>query len=392
MDATRLSYWLALIRMKGVGSATFEKITRQFGDPAELFNLSESDLGSYGVSAALIDQLNQWRRPGSLLQTQVAADLAWLEQGSQRFIVTWADPTYPPQLRACRGAPPVLFGVGELSCLGMAQVAMVGSRHCSARGSQLAESWAAALSQAGMAITSGLALGVDGAAHRGTLKAGGRTIAVLAHGLDQIYPERHRRLAADIVQQGACISEFPPGTDPKPAHFPRRNRIISGLSRGVLVVEAARRSGSLITAREAAAQGREVMALPGVPGNPLAAGCHELIREGATLVDQWQQVTEQLGWDGSADPNSAGLYAPSQYGSSQRPTNGRLQQPNEPQQTFTLEDPLATRILSAIQCEALNTDQLVACTGSGIVDILSALTLLELEGRILQEQGAWTPA
>lgn len=225
--------------------------------------------------------------------TRVDADLEWLDNPDCRLLLP-ADPAWPPLLGETPDPPLALFVRGDAALLAEPQLAIVGSRNPTGPGRETAADFAGHLARAGLVITSGLALGIDGAAHRGALDAGGATIAVCGTGLDRIYPPRHRALAHDIAAHGALVSEYPPGTQPFQSNFPERNRIISGLSAGTLVVEAARRSGSLITARLASEQGREVFAIPGSIHNPLAHGCHRLIRDGAKLVETAADVLEEL--------------------------------------------------------------------------------------------------
>ena len=221
-------------------------------------------------------------------------EAAWLAEPNHHLI-SLADPRYPALLREIADPPAGLYVIGDPDILSATQLGIVGSRNPTPGGSENAHAFAHYLTQSGLTITSGLALGVDAAAHRGALAAGGKTIAVAGTGLDRVYPARHRELAHQIAGQGALISEFPLGMPALPANFPRRNRIISGLSLGVLVVEAALQSGSLITARLAADQGREVFAIPGSIHNPLARGCHALIRQGAKLVETAADILEELG-------------------------------------------------------------------------------------------------
>ena len=213
-------------------------------------------------------------------------------------IIPVTSPEYPAQLKQISTAPPVIYVLGNSTCLHLPQIAVIGSRRMTRGGETHAVKWAQCLAGAGFTITSGLALGIDGAAHRGALlgpDSAASTIAVMATGIDRIYPNRHRRLADQILQAGgALITEFPPGTDPLPAHFPQRNRIISGLSLGVLVIEAAVKSGSLITARYAMEQNREVFAIPGSIHNTQSRGCHALIKQGATLVETAADIVAEL--------------------------------------------------------------------------------------------------
>lgn len=223
----------------------------------------------------------------------VETDLAWLA-GEGRHLLRIDDPAYPAALREIPDPPLALFVAGDPSVLAEPALAIVGSRNPTATGRENAEAFAAHLAGCGLVIVSGLALGVDAAAHRGALSTG-RTVAVLGHGPDSVYPRQNKALAAEIAANGALVSEFPPGTPAARGNFPRRNRIISGLAAGTLVVEAALRSGSLITARTASEQGREVFAIPGSIHNPMAKGCHRLIRQGAKLVDDAEHVIEELG-------------------------------------------------------------------------------------------------
>ncbi|HEX5339521.1 MAG TPA: DNA-processing protein DprA [Gammaproteobacteria bacterium] len=225
--------------------------------------------------------------------TTADQDQAWLDNAGAA-ILPFTDPAFPALLRDIPGAPALLYLRGNIGLLDSPQLAMVGSRNPSGEGRRNAEEFAAYLARCGLTITSGMALGIDGASHRGALKVGGATIAVWGAGLDKPYPPRHRELAEEIAANGLLVSEFPPGTPPLPAHFPRRNRIISGLAVGTLVVEAAKASGSLITARLAGEQGREVFAIPGSIHNPMARGCHQLIRQGAKLVESAGDILEEL--------------------------------------------------------------------------------------------------
>ena len=224
----------------------------------------------------------------------VERDLRWIERDGNDFIA-WNSPRYPAQLAEIADPPPGLFVRGDARLLPAVQLAIVGSRRPSADGRRIAAAFARDLAAGGVTITSGMALGIDAAAHRGALDAHGTTVAVLGNGLESIYPSSHRALADEIASRGALVSEFPCDCPARPFHFPRRNRIISGLSVGVLVVEAGLRSGSLITARLALEQGREVFAVPGCIRNPMARGCHKLIRDGAKLVETIDDVVEELG-------------------------------------------------------------------------------------------------
>lgn len=282
-----LADWLVLWRTPGIGPAAFAALRECFGAPGRALGATQSQLKDLGLTAGAIESLRTPNREG------VERDLAWAAQPGQH-ILTIEDPLYPPQLREIAQPPPLLFVKGNPRHLADPQIAIVGSRHPTPGGRENACVFAEALARAGLGVTSGLALGIDAAAHEGALKAGGLTIAVAATGLDCTYPARNRALAERIAETGALVSEFPTGVGVRAEFFPRRNRIISGLSLGALVVEAARRSGSLITARFAIEQGREVFAVPGSIHNPMAKGCHRLIRQGAKLAEAAGDVLEEL--------------------------------------------------------------------------------------------------
>lgn len=369
-----LPYWLALWRIPGVGPGHFRQITDRYPSMTGFFNLPVAELEALGLSAKqsrLIAGFQRGTEP-KLLEG-VTRDLDWLEQAEEHRVLTWADDDYPPLLREIKGSPPILFVRGDASLLSLPQIAIVGSRHSSRQGRKLAQDFASYFSSNGFVTTSGLALGIDAAAHAGAMLGGGKTIAVLAHGLDDIYPNRNRNLGLEVVKQGALVSEFPIGVSPRAEFFPRRNRIISGLSLGVLVVEAALKSGSLITAHEAVDQGREVFAIPGSINDPLAKGCHALIRNGARLVETAQQVVDEL-----------------------MPLLGFMQQQIEPltQQAHAQADQyeqnsLERRLLAALEYEPTPIDQLVGLTGLCVADISSTLVMLEIDGVVQQQQGGY---
>jgi DNA processing protein len=282
-------------------------------------------------------------------------DLEWLEQ-QNNGVLTVNDTNYPLQLKEIADPPPILFVRGNPDLLSLPQIAIVGSRNPSALGKETAFSFARTLSLYGFVITSGLALGIDGASHRGALYANGYTVAVAGTGLDRVYPARHKELATEIVNTGVMISEFPPGTTAKANHFPRRNRIISGLCQGLLVVEAAKQSGSLITARMALEQNREVFAIPGSIHNPLARGCNALIREGAKLVETTQDILEELNQYYQQDEKLLPLTT---------------------QSTLDLEQ---QTLLNRVMFSPTSIDHLVENTGESVEAISSMLLILELQG------------
>ncbi len=318
--------------------------------------------------AARPDEPAAWleclRDPGRCDPDGVERDLRWLEAPG-RSLLPIPDPRYPAQLAAVPGCPAALFVEGDPALLARPQIAIVGSRAASAAGRETAFEFAARLAAHGFAITSGLAVGIDAAAHRGALAAGGVTIAVCGTGLDRVYPAEHRELASRIAATGALVSEFPTGTPPHAHNFPRRNRLMSGLARGVLVIEAAARSGSLITARLAGEQGREVMAVPGSIHNPLARGCHRLIKDGAALVETVDDVLAALG-----HPGLAGC------ANSSDETRTVAENPNG------VLDSDAEMLLNALGFEPADLDRLVERTGMAAQSVISKLQLLELEGRV----------
>ncbi len=273
----------------GVTPATMRQIVEQVGSLAEYFTRPPVTLPSL-----LAYPGHYVAEHGGDLGSRIAAELDHLERRGIH-IISLASDDYPLLLREIHRPPPILYVKGDPALLSLPQVAIIGSRRASRGGIEQAEQFATALTRGGFTVTSGMALGIDGAAHRGALKAG-KTIAVLGSGVDVAYPRQHQQLYDDILARGgAIVSEFPPGTGPLRPHFPQRNRIISGLSLGILVIEAAAQSGSLITARLAMEQGREVFAIPGSIHNPLARGCHQLIREGAILTETLDDMVTQLG-------------------------------------------------------------------------------------------------
>ncbi len=300
----------------------------------------------------------------------IEPDLEWLQQDSHH-VITFHDARYPELLKAIPAPPPVLFVRGDPDFLQLPQLAMVGSRTPTASGRKTAMEFARHLSQAGITITSGLARGIDAACHQGALEGIAGTVALVAHGLDIVYPAEHRRLAEDITQNGAIVSEHPIGTAPLKAYFPRRNRIISGLSLGTLVVEAALKSGSLITAKHALEQGREVFAIPGSIHNPLARGCHQLIRQGAKLVETANDIIEEL---------SARL--PGEI-----PCQSEAERANQPTQAL---DPDHQKLLKCLAYEPVPIDELVNRSGFAAAEVASMLLILELEGRVVSESGLYT--
>ncbi|MEX0431415.1 DNA-processing protein DprA [Spiribacter insolitus] len=290
MNEDTLEAWLTLLHLDGIGPRMTAEIIDAYGEPATYLAASEADRASHGLPAQVITA------PRGLASARegVAADRRWAEQ-RECHIITRADPRYPARLAEIPDPPPVLFVRGDPAVLENPQIAVVGTRNPTPGGIEAAEDFAGRLAASGLTVTSGLALGIDTAAHEGALVAeGGISIAVMATGPDRLYPRENQALARSLVTRGAIVTEMPVGTPVNRGLFPRRNRLISGLALGVLVVEAGRRSGALGTAHQAVEQGREVMAIPGSIHNPVAKGCHQLIREGARLVEKADDVIDEI--------------------------------------------------------------------------------------------------
>ncbi len=348
-------YWLALLRVPGVGCKTFLNILKH-SSPEQIFSEKHQALSALGLRSASIDAI---KNPAWEIVDQ---DLRWLEKPDNQALLL-SDSNYPAQLKEIQDPPPILFVRGNTELLSQPQISIVGSRNPSSLGIQTATDFAKALVGNGFTITSGLALGIDAASHEGALQAQGYTIAVAGTGLDRVYPARHKQLATQIAATGAIISELPPGTVAKASNFPRRNRIISGLCMGLLVVEAAKQSGSLISARLALEQNREVFAIPGSIHNPLARGCNALIREGAKLVETSQDILEELG----------------QYFQASTEPEHQIQQ-----STLDLNQ---QKLLNLVRFSPTSIDTLVGETGDSVENIASVLLVLELQGYIASVAG-----
>jgi len=354
-----LSAWLTLIRAPGLHAGHISALLQHFPRIESLVAAPAASLRAAGANAALIEWL------GEQGGEHLAGDLRWLEHEQHHF-VPWGSPLYPPLLAELADAPIGLFVRGDPSALSLPQLAIVGSRNPTATGRENAREFAAHLARCGLAITSGLALGIDTASHEGALEGGGKTIAVCGTGLDVDYPRANAALAERIAASGALVSEFPLATAALKSNFPRRNRIISGLAVGTLVVEAAVQSGSLITARLAGEQGREVFAIPGSIHNPMARGCHRLIRQGAKLVETADDIFAELS-------GILGVLAP--IGES--PSDEVKSADSGPQLDKEYEI-----LLDALGFEPAGVDVLVARTGLKADEVASMLLILELENRI----------
>jgi DNA processing protein len=353
-EAGGLRDWLRLTLVPGVGGETRRQLLKTFGLPGAAFAAAPARLRA-AIGADATDHLL-----GHNCRDEVLQALDWAGQAGNR-ILTLADAEYPQALLNTVDPPVLLYLKGKAELLNRPAIAVVGSRNASKQGELDAEAFAKALADAGLTVISGLALGIDAAAHRGALKGTGSTVAVVGTGADRIYPAGNQSLAREIADRGAIVSEFPLGTPPLPANFPRRNRLIAGLSRGCLVVEAAERSGSLITARLAAEAGLEVFALPGSIHSPLAKGCHKLLKQGAKLVESAQDILEELRWEGVVAPTVTVNRPP--------------------------DDPAAVRLLDNLGYNPCDLDTLTSRSGLTTEKVLALLLPLELDGYVTQLPG-----
>lgn len=363
-----LGAWLTLVRTPGVGPVIGERLIQKFGGPEQVLAGSQSALADAGLKQPAIEFLC------NPTNDAIAADLDWLSK-DKNHIVCQSDPRYPARLKSITGAPLLLYIHGDPETLLAPQLGMVGSRSPTPAGRDNAHEFAKTMASSGFVVTSGLAGGVDAAAHQGALAAKGLTIAVCGTGLDRVYPASNRALAYEIAQEGALVSEFPIGTPANASNFPRRNRIISALSLGTLVVEAALKSGSLITARHASEQGREVFAIPGSIHNPLARGCHSLIRNGAKLVESAEDIIEELA-----------SYIPE--------AREQLSQSNE-QAISPSSNPVlgassfAIRVFEALGFEPVSPDTLIEQLNSNAQTVSAALLELELLGATAADENGF---
>jgi len=363
MDSTpsdETAAWCALLRAPGTGAQTLNPLLSSNNTARQLIEHPPAT-----IPAILRDYLRDPDWKG------VEADMRWLEQ-PHNGLLRITDPGYPARLRELPNPPSALFLHGDPDLLSLPQLAIVGSRNPSTGGRRNAHAFAEHLAAAGLVIDSGLATGIDAEAHRGALDADGLTLAVTGTGLDRVYPAKNRSLAHTIAMTGLLVSEFPTGTPPLPANFPRRNRILAGLSLGTLVVEAALKSGSRITARLATEAGREVFAIPGSIHNPLSRGCHALIRDGAKLVETAEHILEEL----------APLLGESGF---------RIREATPASaQSATESEPVDTQhrqLLDAMGFDPVTTDELVKRTGFPAAEVSSILLLLELQGHVSSGAG-----
>lgn len=360
-----LSDWLRLVLTEGVGPQTARLLLSRFGLPGDVLAAGFSALQKCVPEKTALALCGP---APEAMQQLIDATLAWAGLPGNH-VLTLGDTAYPPSLLTIPDPPPLLYAKGRIELLSRPSIAIVGSRSATAQGMQNAERFARSLSDAGLTVVSGLALGIDAAAHQGAcngLPDAGSTIAITGTGLDLVYPARHRALAHRIAEQGCLLSEYPLGTPAIAANFPRRNRLISGLSLGTLVVEAALQSGSLITARSALEQGREVFAIPGSIHSPLAKGCHQLIRQGAKLVESAQDIIEELHWRPA--PVSAAPAVSAGAVEATAPDAG--------------DAPSSASLLAAAGHDPVSVDELSARSGMPASQVQAALLSMELQGRV----------
>jgi DNA processing protein len=345
-------YWVGFNLVKGIGSARMRSLLNAFGSAENAWNAPVEALESAGINSHLAENITK-------LRSSDLMERAWDNiQKKEIQVLTWEDADYPRRLKEIDQPPPVLYVRGQLLEADQWAVAIVGTRRITAYGRQVSEEIASQLAQNGVCVVSGLARGVDSVAHTAALKNDGRTLAVLGNGVDQIYPPEHRKLADEIIQNGALISDYPPGTAPEAANFPPRNRIIAGLSQAVVVVEAGEKSGALITAAFAADQGREVFAVPGYLYAPQSKGTNSLIHEGAHIFLGVKDVLEMLKLTQVEQFRSARIVLPA--------------------------DATETRLYSLLGHEALHVDEIRLQTNLPIEQVTSTLTVMELKGLVRQ--------
>ncbi|MCF8198018.1 MAG: DNA-processing protein DprA [Sulfuritalea sp.] len=357
-DRQELASWLRLTLVPGVGGESQRNLLKAFGLPQAIFE------AGHGALSAVIGSVLAERLLGHECNSELEAALDWADHPVNQLL-TLADSDYPQSLLSSDDPPVLLYAKGKVAALNRPMLAVVGSRNATAQGLRDAEAFSKVLGEAGLTIVSGLALGIDAAAHRGGLATAASTVAVIGTGADRLYPARNEELARKIAENGVVISEFPLGTPALAGNFPRRNRIIAGLGMGCLVVEAATRSGSLITARLAAEAGREVFSIPGSIHSPLSRGCHQLIRQGAKLVESAQDILEELRWKSPPKPAVTAETAATLVSSTDR----------------------EEQVLAMLGETPCNIDMLSARCGLTPADLLAMLLPMELVGRVAQLPG-----
>ncbi|MDP3559278.1 MAG: DNA-processing protein DprA [Legionellaceae bacterium] len=402
---TTKAYWLALHHAKGVGPALVARCLAQLPSVARLFECSSADLQALGFNTLQVEALQQvdW----ALVQRA----LDWERAGAHRYILTWDDVQYPPLLREIHDPPFVLYAWGNLQCLQRKTLAIVGTRKPTPAGVNTATSFARILAKLGVTLVSGLALGIDAAVHRGCLEAEGATVAVMGTGIDTIYPRSHRKLAQCIGAEGLLLTEFGLGTPPLAGHFPRRNRIISGLSLATLVVESAMKSGSLITARCALEQNRGVLAVPGSIYNVASQGCHHLLQQGARLVTCCEDVLEELDWtflteqaeqcmvsaerifnNAETVKNRYSQQLDFQLGASERAEGVYSQSMTDGERTGNNAENSSAKSTTLLDCvgfEPTSIERIMAYFGGSITELMAHLSRLEVAGMIQSVPGGY---
>lgn len=376
MTEDELAAWLALAGMRSLTPSALRALLDAFGMPQTLrsqpFGALAAVAGEAAARALLAPLPAGW-------EAEVARVAAWCAQPGNA-LVSLADPAYPPTLLAMPDPPPLLYVKGQLEWLHAPAIAIVGSRNATPQGLEDAARFARALAAAGLAVVSGLALGIDAAAHRGALAVDGGTVAVIGTGIDIVYPAAHRDLAHRLAARGALVSEWPLGTPARPSHFPQRNRLIAGLAKGVLIVEAALRSGSLITARLANEMGRDVFALPGSIHSPLSRGCHRLIKEGARLTEEPGEIIEELGLAAISLPDARPDVLPGAAKTARQPVPSPAAQPGaEP--TYARGSAPA-RLLAALGHAPATLEILAMRTDMNGAALQAVLLELELAGHV----------
>lgn len=366
---------LTLYHYPGIGAKSFQLLFQQFESATEILELAQKDQKQTFIQAGIPNRIIKALCTSSNID--LSADLKWQASSEHHHILTWNDPEYPRRLLDIPTPPPILYINGQVSVLSDPQIAIVGSRTPTRNGSELAYEFANHLGKTGFCITSGLALGIDGEAHKGAVSANAPTIAVTATGLDRVYPARHRELAHQITQTGAIVSEFPIGTSVRSQHFPQRNRIISGLSIGTLVVEAAIQSGSLLTAKYALEQAREVFAIPGSIHNPLTKGCHHLIRQGAKLVENADHIIEEI---------THLIELPNTNTILEAHSGSEHKQATNTNKNIILDEEYQ-QLLNTMEYEPITVDQIILQTGLTAETISSMLLMLELQGYVASNGG-----
>jgi DNA processing protein len=354
-EYVELRYWIGFNLVKGIGPAKVRRLLDHFGDLEAAWSAAPEELRASGLDRRALE---------SLIAVRAGVDLDLILRRVEQLglqVLTWDSPDYPRNLLSIAQSPPVLYVKGTLTPADEWAVAMVGTRHASAYGREVARELAAQLAASGVTVVSGLARGIDGVAHQAALDAGGRTIAVLGSGLDELYPPEHRQLAEAVVHSGALVSDYPPGTKPESVNFPPRNRIISGLSKGAVIVEAGESSGALITADFAAEQGRDVFAVPGSILLRSCRGTNKLIQQGAKPVLEAADILEELNLALVVEHTEARAALPA--------------------------DETEQRLLACLSAEPVHVDELRAQMGLPISQITGTLALMELKGLVRQVGG-----